>query len=206
MGRRLLYLWDILQKSESELVKQVFISQKLFTVKNDWVLQVQSDLNECGIDMTENEISRMKRISFKKLVCEKINLLSAQYLTGLKQRHSKSEHLKYSQEMQPYLRNESLNIEGKKLLFKLRNRLIDVKTNFKQKYNNNLECRLCSAPEESQSHLVQCSEITCDNEVKEALEGYQYSDIFSSNSEVQGHLVTTWKKIIKIRNIKLKQI
>ena len=110
MGRRLLYLWDILQKSESELVKQVFISQKLFTVKNDWVLQVQSDLSECGIDLTENEISRMKRISYKKLICKKINLLSAQYLTGL------NEHLKYSQEMQPYPRNESLNIEGKRLI------------------------------------------------------------------------------------------
>ena len=95
MGRRLLYLWDILQKSESELVKQVFISQKLFKMKNDWVLQVQSDLSECGIDLTENEISRMKRISYKKLICKKINLLSAQYLTGLKKRHSKSEHLKY---------------------------------------------------------------------------------------------------------------
>ena len=62
--------------------------------------------------------------------------------------------------MQPYLRNKSLNIEGKKVLFKLRNRLIDVKTNFK-KYNNNLECCLCNAheSEESQAHLVKNSEI-----------------------------------------------
>ena len=175
-------------------------------MKNDWVLQVQSDLDDCGIDLNEDEISLMKRDSFKKLVCEKIYLLSAKYLTGLKERHSKSEHLKYSQEMQLYLRNEALNIEGKRLLFKLRNRIIDVKTNFKQKYNNNLECRLCSAPEESQSHLVQCSEIISDNEVKDALEGYQYTDIFSTNLKIQEHLVNTWKKIIKIRNLKLKRI
>jgi hypothetical protein len=45
----------------------------MFTVKNDWVLQVQTDLKECGIDLTESEISKMKRISFEKLVCEKIN-------------------------------------------------------------------------------------------------------------------------------------
>ena len=64
MGRRPIYLWDILQKSESELVKRVFKSQKLFTVKNDWVLKVQSGLNECGICLTENEISIMKRIFF----------------------------------------------------------------------------------------------------------------------------------------------
>ena len=206
MGRRLMYLWDILQKSESELVRQVFNSQKMFTVKNDWILQVQTDLKECGINLAESEISKLKRISFKKLVCEKINLLSAQYLTGLREHHSKSEHLIYSKEMQPYLRNELLNIEGKKLLFRIRNRLIDVKTNFKRKYNNNLECRLCNAAEESQAHLVQCSEIICDNELKTALEGYDYSDIFSSNLQVQTHLVTTWKKILKLRKNKLKQI
>ena len=56
----------------------------MFTVKNDWVLQVQSDLEECGIFLTENEIAKMKRISYKKLVTEKINLLSAQYLCSLK--------------------------------------------------------------------------------------------------------------------------
>ena len=43
----------------------------MFTVKNDWVLQVQSDLEECGIFLTENEIAKMKRISYKKLVTEK---------------------------------------------------------------------------------------------------------------------------------------
>ena len=75
MSRRLLYLWDILQKNESELVRKVFDSQKMFTVKNDWVLQVQSDLEECGIFLTENEIAKMKRISYKKLVTKKINLL-----------------------------------------------------------------------------------------------------------------------------------
>ena len=124
MSRRLLYLWDIIQKNESELVRKVFDSQKMFTVKNDWVLQVQSDLEECGIFLTENEIAKMKRISFKKLVTDKINLLSAKYLCSLKERHSKSFYLQYSKEMQPYLRNESLPIESKKLMFRIKNRQI----------------------------------------------------------------------------------
>jgi hypothetical protein len=85
-------------------------------------------------------------------------------------------------------------------------RLIDVKTNFRRKYNNNLECRLCNAPEESQAHLVECSEIISNNDVKISLEGYAYSDVFSSNLQVQVHLVNTWKKIMKIRKNKLKQI
>ena len=128
IGRRLLYLWDILHKKENELVRKVFNSQKEFPVKNDWSLQVEQDLNECNIYLTEDDISKMKKITFKKLVTEKIRLLAApaQYLISLKLQHSKSEHLTYSEQMQSYLRNESLKIEEKKLLFKIKTKLIDV--------------------------------------------------------------------------------
>ena len=37
IGRRLMYLWTILQKDDNELVKKVFDTQKKFPVKNDWV-------------------------------------------------------------------------------------------------------------------------------------------------------------------------
>ena len=45
MGRRLMYLWTILHKSDSKLDRKVFDTQKQFPVKNDWVLQVKSDLS-----------------------------------------------------------------------------------------------------------------------------------------------------------------
>ena len=96
MGRRLMYLWDILQKNDSELVYKVFQSQKTFAVKNDWVLQIQSDLEECKIDLSEYEISKMSKYLFKKLIKESIRIIAAQYLISLKQKHSRSENLKYS--------------------------------------------------------------------------------------------------------------
>ena len=83
IGRRLLYLWDILRRNDSELVRKVFESQKSFSVKNDWVLQVHLDLEECEINLTELEISKMKRLAFKKLVNEKIQNLAAKYLISL---------------------------------------------------------------------------------------------------------------------------
>ena len=45
MGRRLMYYWNLLQKDDSELIRKVFNTQKLMPVKNDWVLQLQKDLN-----------------------------------------------------------------------------------------------------------------------------------------------------------------
>ena len=98
MKKRIFYYWDILQKDETELVKKVFNSQKLFSVRNDWVLQVQSDLDECDIQLTESEMATMKRYSFTKLINEKINQSAAQYLIGLREKHSKSDNLKFSSE------------------------------------------------------------------------------------------------------------
>ena len=97
--KRLQCYWNILQREENELVKKVYNSQKSFSVKNDWFLQIKSYLNECEINLSESEISKMRKYSFNKLVNEKINLISAQYLIALKERHSKSLNLKYSTEM-----------------------------------------------------------------------------------------------------------
>ena len=184
----------------------MFNSQKLFSVRNDWVLQVQSDLDECDIQLTESEMATMKKYSFTKLINEKINQSAAQYLIGLREKHSKSDNLKFSSEMQSYLRNEKVSIQGKKLMFKLKNRLLDLKCNYKKKYNNRLECRLCSAPEESQSHLMECRVILEDDDVKQAIGSYSYNDTFSTNLETQTNIIKTWQAIMKIWKIKLKNI
>ena len=204
ISRRMYFLWTILQKEENELVKKVYDAQKLFYVKNDWAEQVRLDLIACDINETDEEISMMKKCSFKKLVDERIQLLSARYLLSLKDSHSKSVNLKYSTEMQHYLRNENLSIEEKKLFFRIKTRQIGVKCNLKSKYKDNLECRLCGADEESQPHQVECSELLSDFELKDALRDYKYEDIFSSNIAVQTHLIKTWRKLLNVRRIKLK--
>ena len=108
--------------------------------------------------------------------------------------------------MQSYLRNEKVSIQGKKLMFKIKNRLLDLKCNFKKKYNNRLECRLCSAPEESQPHLLECNAILEDNEVKEAIGSFSYNDTFSTNLETQTNMIKIWQVIMKSWKIKLKKI
>ena len=57
IARRLLYYWSLLNKSESELVRQVLHTQQLSPVKNDWCVQVAADLKLCGIALTEAEKS-----------------------------------------------------------------------------------------------------------------------------------------------------
>ena len=66
IARRLMYYWNILQKSDSELVKQVFNAQKILPLKNDWILQIEDDLKFCDIQLSETEITCMKKESCER--------------------------------------------------------------------------------------------------------------------------------------------
>ena len=55
-----MFYWNILQKPDNELVKQVLKSQQLAPVKNDWCLNIEEDLKMCNIILSEQEISAMK--------------------------------------------------------------------------------------------------------------------------------------------------
>ena len=89
-------------------------------------------------------------------------------------------------------------------MFRLRNRLIDVKTNYRNKYNNDVQCHLCKVREESQIHLIQCEIILSDSDVKESIGNISYNDMFSTNPSTQKLVVNTWQKVLKLREIILK--
>ena len=65
IARRLLFYWTILNKQDSELVKQVYNIKKIQPVKNDWCLTVAEDLKNLNIELSEEEISKMKKRKFK---------------------------------------------------------------------------------------------------------------------------------------------
>ena len=71
-GRRIMYYWTVLKKEETELVKMVFIAMKEFRTKNYWLTQVESDLQSCDIQLTDEEIKAMSRYKFKTLVNKNI--------------------------------------------------------------------------------------------------------------------------------------
>ena len=60
-----MYYWEILHKSDDELVKKVLRAQQLSPVKHDWCITVQEDLKNLEIDLNEEEICSMKKLQFK---------------------------------------------------------------------------------------------------------------------------------------------
>ena len=200
MGRRLMFYWNLLQKDDSELVKKVYNSQKLLSVKNDWVLQLQSDLTDCEITLSEEMVKSMKKEKFKNLVKNKIKNLSKEYLISLRSKHTKSENLKFENGIKKILTSDKISIDEKKLLFAMQTRAVNVKTNYSGSYSkSNMQCRLCKKIGESESeiHLMTCSQIISENDLKNQLENISYGDIFGI-MEKQIAAGKVWKKLFKV--------
>ena len=104
----------MLKKSESELVKRVFLAQTQFPTKKDWYSEVKDTLTLCGINLTEEEISRCSAFKFKNLVNSKVRQKASDDLTMLQMKHSKTKYLYQSDEMKEYLRSEELMTTEKK--------------------------------------------------------------------------------------------
>ena len=159
-GRRLMYYWTLLNKSDDELVKKFFDVQKQFSDSDDWIRQVEDDKKSLGIDLSEDAIRLMKKDKFEKMVKEKLYEKAREFLFKIKEGHSKTKNLS-TFTLQEYLKCEKMSTNDKKLLFSLRTRSYDVKTNYKNKYKFNMQCRYCEveSKEESEVHLMNCSMI-----------------------------------------------
>ena len=87
--RRLMYLWQVLNRDESELVSRVYRTQKISNSVGDLVRHVEADKLELGITLTDCEIQGVSQNMFKKFVTKKVKTNHLKYLSSLKQKHSK---------------------------------------------------------------------------------------------------------------------
>ena len=106
-----MYFWCIVNKPDTELVKQVYSAQKIAPLKYDWALQIKDDLEMCNINLTETEIANMKKEKFKSLVKNSVHELAREHLIKLKSSHSKSRGLSENFVMQPYLQSKKLSLQ-----------------------------------------------------------------------------------------------
>ena len=169
----------------------------MFPVKDDWIHQIESDLEDLGIEFDEVRIKNMKKAKFKEIVLEKMRESSHTHLLQEKDQNlSKLDELSSDYQMKDYLKTNRLTLQEKQLLFSLRTRMVPVKSNFKKKYGNDLSCMLCDKFEESQQHLLACPELLPQSDVN-------YMDLFGSLEE-QIKAAKHWSNVMMERRIKLK--
>ena len=87
VSRRILYLYNILQKNENEMLRKVYETQKSNTSQGDYCELVSRDKENLGITQSDREISVMKRATFKNFVKTKTKEAAFKYLLLQKQGH-----------------------------------------------------------------------------------------------------------------------
>ena len=140
----------------------------------------------------------MEKSKFKKLVYTQLREVSREYLLSQKRKHTKLDFLKNTYRLDPYLASNSITTEEKQTLFKLRTRMVEVKTNFKSHYGQDLTCKFCSE-DDTQSHLLSCKELVANLDTSEVT----YSDIYKDLNK-QEEIARIYTLILKARSLKLK--
>ena len=157
--RRLMYLWHVLSRDKTELIRRVYETQKVSNIAGDWFNLVERDKKYLEIEMSDTEIQGVSKEVFKSYVTKKVKIKFLQHLHELKRTHSKSKYMKCDDIKQAdYIKSPKLSHKEKMLVFKLRSRTLDVKENFKNQHRD-LMCASCGLFEENQSHLLKCPEL-----------------------------------------------
>ena len=131
MKSRLLFLKSILNEKEDSRIFQFVKLQLENCQKGDWILTCINDLKYLEMEQSLEEIKIMKTIKFKNILKQKIKRKSFEYL--LNKRKRKGNEIIYSElQMADYLLpNENIkSIEDQRYLFAIRNKMINIPTNF----------------------------------------------------------------------------
>ena len=173
--RRLRFLHYILNQKENSLLYKVLKCQLENSSKKDWIRTIKQDLKELQMEnLSLEEIKGMRKTSFEKLIKEQIKDNVFEKLTKLKKSHSKVNTIEHEVlRIQKYLQPNHVRItkEESQLIFKLRSRMTNTKTNLKRAFNNT-ECDACGKAEETQEHIVKCNDLNEDN-----MENYDYEKL-----------------------------
>ena len=199
MGRKLMYFWTLLNKSETELVKSVFDAQCEFPSKGCWISEVKDILKSCKIYHTNEEIRKLSKINFKNLVKEKIQIKVMSYLVTLQNKHKKTENLHLESEMQKYLISSDISLTQKKFLFKLRSKMLKIKANFSSMHGDILTCSMCRGLDttESEFHLLRYPFLQKNESLKNEMTKIEFSDVYLDISK-QIKVVRVFTKIMDI--------
>ena len=140
------------------LLRRVFNKQLSNPKHEDWITQIKKDIKKPEINKTMDEIAPMS----KTIVKDKIEAADLRYLKS--QINSKGKEMKYDElTIKKYLVGDlDLTNQEKIEAFKIRSKMVEVKSNMKNKHEN-VFCFVCKKEDiennETQEHIWSCHEI-----------------------------------------------
>ena len=179
--RRINYVHTLLNMENSSLAKQVFQEQLRNPNKNDFSNQIQQNLIEFDIKLTFEEIEKISKNRFKKIVREACYRTAYRYLIEEKNKLSKGNNLVYtSLKTQNYLKpGTGLNTQDIKQIYSIRTRNLFLKTNFPGMYFDDKCVNVNCQEKDTEFHLFYSD---CFNEGNPIMQqNIEFNQIFSNN-------------------------
>ena len=198
--RRLGFLHYILNESKDSMIHKVFESQRENKTSKDWVTTVLKDLKEINLELSFEQIGKMKKGLFMNTIKRKTDHKALLYLEKLKEKHSKVRFLKHPVlRIQKYLMPNETNMKKEhcEQIFKIRSRVTQAKVNFKNKYET-YECEACEIAEETQEHILQCEKILNNHKESEPNENIEYEKVMNGNVKEQLTIAKLFMKNMEI--------
>ena len=121
------------------------------------------------------------------------------YLNTMASKHSKSTKIAAEKfEKKAYFSDHRCSKEESQLLFALRTKMIDCKSNFRNQFDNVLTCRTCQEVNsvEDEDHLLSCKTLNTEEY------DVQFSDVYC-NLDKQYKVTKVFKRILRRRQIYL---
>jgi len=163
--------------------------------------QVIRDLEDLDINISFDQISKMKKSEYMKIIKEKVEIKALKELEEIKDTHTKVKHIKnMKMKMEKYLSPTSIVItqEERELIFKMRCRVTETKMNMKHKYETH-ECDVCGQENETQEHILKCSEIIKLNNKLKNSKIPNYTKLFNGKVSAQLEIARIFKQNMKIK-------
>ena len=146
MSRRVMYLQSILIRGDNDLVRQYLMAQRNHPTKGDFTVMVMDDMKRLGLFLQDTEITAMGKVNLKKLIKNKLKQMALDDHNNNVRKLNKIKNIPYKDlKIQEYLVSPSFNDQQQRLMIQLRSKMINVKMNFKNKYEDTscpLQCGL----------------------------------------------------------------
>ena len=200
-SRRLIYLKEIVSRSDEELLLRVYQSQKKAPQPGDWCELAKTDMEVLRIIMTEEDIAKMSTGSYKRYIKSKVRYAAFEELMSMLDNHKKVKHIKYvnSGRPQAYLTSKDFSDLECQVLTMLRSRTVrGVRMNFNGMYGGETMCPLCHEEPDTQEHIMTCHKIL-EKEPELRNKNYQPNDIFGKVND-QKKIVLAYIKALKVRD------
>ena len=170
-------------------------------MKGDFCQLVRADMEMIDEKMDDENIQSKSKLALKSEVKQKIREAALEYLKNKQKEHSKIKNIEYDKlETQKYMVDPKFANKEVNMLHALRSRSTNVKINFRTKFQNGLLCPLCQKTEDSQPHMLDCSELNKRFKTEEVGMGkIKYEDIFADLSK-QKEAAYLYLKLFEIRN------